>query len=1571
MKRLALVPLLLCLVPSIASAAEVCGDTVDNDSDLMADEGCSPAAVTGVDENPLDPALTGSVAPKSGNLTYALPPDVAPTVPYGPPLIFQRTYISEFDAGGSAPAYRKSLGPRWQHNFMSWLDVNTTPSPDQAIVHTTEGRDVLFQYDSTSGGYTYWVAQEGAHYDYLRQSTSSPYNWELRTLTGNVYLYDWSSPTGKLIAVMDSLATANRLTISYSSGLIDKVQDASGKKQLVFGYTSSLLTSVNYQTVSGGTPTTQVDIVYAYSSGNPTSVTIDGDVRQTMTYSSSYLEKIISGTSGKAEQLAVGYLSGSPGKVVRSTSPLGDLGFEYGSSRASCSGGSLVYFNRVGTTACDDDSDCGSDYLCGGETNFAGTNTGVCYRAARCLQLTSPDEDLVDTVAGLPASGGCTGACASNTEYDWGTTPDLVGAKQADNTWTSYQRNSDGLVTLSARGDTDSDPTNAGGQKTWTYYGNSSFPGRVTEVRRISELKISGSYACDVSTTTDCARTLYTWNSDGLLSSREEIGFTLDSSAAVVGYDYTTSYTYNATGQLTQVDGPLSGSNDVIDYTYWSSADVLKDAYRKEIKRKKDASNYLVTTLDSYEGSGQVGSQQDPDGTYTCFQHYDGGILKNERVAMAGQTSCASSNAADLTTTYYYDEWWRLTKKARPLGNCEIREYDSKGRLSKVKERDDCSAASAGETMEYTYAQGATAADQLGLIQLKDSAGTVSREYIYTYHDGMQLATDINPVSKSYWRSYTYASDGMLSQVDFENGLGKTVWTWDALDREDAVDRYKTGSTFDEWDSSYVGQLGQPNEVEDDDAKAIETTWDDLRRKVKVISPDSGTTIFVHDAAGRVTTKVEADGLAGEVSHSFTYDNLGRLLTEDYGSEVCGAGQPVEVEYVYDASPVTCPAGATCTLAAGRLAYVRSTLLCSASYADHTLDQEVFYAYDAAGRTSQEYIRDDSGRTAGQTYTWTKNSMADEVIAPSTEDRFTPRGSASNNSDTDKVTTLDSAADVIAKNMTYVPWGPPSYYLQLNENPATRRLSATLAWNNAYRPHYVVYQNSLTTEMSKITYTEDAKGRATLKDYSSGYTGLQDSYLTYDWLDRVICDSAVSGSCPTTSPNLRDNLNGSPAYTASNDRTQLLHYDSSYGTYTYSYTLKSGKDQIDYVTTSPSTGTTTFGWDDRGNRTSDDSNSYSHDARNYTYEGRRLVRQITGQKCVAGGCSVGTWLNTTITNAYDHKGRRVFKSYVVGSSESQWFFYYDLDDQLIEVKYTPAISSPLTYSIFDFFWLDHRPIAYYQVDYPAVTTSRRYLHTDAENRVLEAWTWPTSGAATRVWALNPDAFGWDQILLGVALFQPLRGAGSNDHYDAETRAQNDSGTVLRPQLHLTPHGYYDPLSATVLQVAPEVSSPMSYLTRSNAIVGASSAITPLRDLILAQDKNTTPGCGNHLYFCDVAVSTGHAQFEKANVECETDCSTLEYACIVSGTGNLSRGTGTRTARPNAQPAATFPKDCVPNDNETCGIVINDPECHENSPECGLGGDGQFNICPPVVNTSPDHAPLPAYDGLWPFNAPPW
>ena len=201
------------LTASPAHAAEVCGDGLDNDTDGLADEGCYPTGVTGICESPLSCARTGAISPVTGNLVYRTPPDLTPKVAYGPGIAFQRVYMAQYEPTYNFPSatdFKAPLGYQWQHNYMSWLEW-TDASPDTVVLHNTKGQDVHFEFSSTSAGYDYYTPQVGYHFDYLRQDTTTPYHWELRSLTGQVYEYDWDDTTdlGMLVAIQDSQATPN------------------------------------------------------------------------------------------------------------------------------------------------------------------------------------------------------------------------------------------------------------------------------------------------------------------------------------------------------------------------------------------------------------------------------------------------------------------------------------------------------------------------------------------------------------------------------------------------------------------------------------------------------------------------------------------------------------------------------------------------------------------------------------------------------------------------------------------------------------------------------------------------------------------------------------------------------------------------------------------------------------------------------------------------------------------------------------------------------------------------------------------------------------------------------------------------------------------------------------------------------------------------------------------------------------------------------------------------------------------------------------------------------------------
>ena len=1432
---------------SPASATEICGDGLDNDSDSMADEQCFPGGA--ITANPLSESLTGTIAPKLGSVVYTLPPDFDPHVAYGPPLRFQRVYLSHYQPGTGA-GYRNPFGNMWHHNYLSWLDKNTTPNPDTVIVHLPNGREVLFTYASTGGGYDTYTPQTGAHVKWLRQSTSTPFQWELRTLTGETYVYDWSSPTGKLIAIRDTLATPNAVTISYDgSGRVQYVTDAQGTKRFKLSYNgSSRLTKVEYQTIAGGTPTTRSFADFTYNNNQLSDYQPNSGVAQQYTYASSKLT-LIEDDAGN-DLISYSYVTGTaPTAVARLKSSHGELGFEYGSSRAACSGGTVVFFNRKGTTACDSDADCGAGLLCGGQTDPSSANTGVCYRAARCLQFTSPHEDLVTTVTPLgPPSESCEGACTDVAEYAWNTTGvvDLKGVKDPNSKWTSYSYNANGLPTKIVYADSDNDASNGGGLRTlYLAYGDSNFPGRVTESRRQSDIKKGGT--CTDSDASYCQQTLYSYSSDGLLASRQEKGYTLNSSGSVVAYDHTTSYSYDSVGRLTQVNGPLSGSNDVTDFTYWSSTgDVLKEGQKKEIKRKRDSSTYLVTTLDDYDYWGNAKSVQVPDGTFTCMTfHADRNYHTQIREAMNGQTSCASSHASDLVTTYTRDKALRVTKVEHPAGGCTHREYDTLGRLTKIKTRDDCSAASTGDTQEHTY-------DDDGLLiktEWKDASGTVKRRQEQTYFDSRRLATIINPVDTSKSTSITYNSRGFVDTIEAESSLSKTTYGYDDDDRVSSVTRNRATGEDDVWTLVH-DWLAVLASVTDEDSKQIEDIHDDVGRKVKLVTPDSGTTLRLYNADGTLSTMIEP-GAFSQLTHSYTSDNLRRPLTIDYSGTCAQATTPhAETAYVYDSLPSSgdgsCPSGMTCSRITGRLAYIKTTLLCSTAYgADAALDQETWYGYDDAGRLIREYIKDDTGRVADHAYEWTKNGALSKVTTPSSAVIGWTYGSAGSNTDQSKITEVwrTSTSTLIGKEIAWYPFGPLASYRHSNQISGAD-LRTVFSRNLAYRATEVKVETVTASLVFKTTITEDAKGRVTARDFTGGHANLLDSYFVYDKLDRVQCESAATlSSCPTSPDANTKNLhNGSPPFTASNDWKQFERPIPSYTSptdWSHTVNLVSGKDQLSSIV-QDRVGTTAYAFDARGNRTSDDNtSSMTHDARTYTYDGRRNAVTVSGQ------FYTGTaWHAYTMTSAFDARNRRVFKSFRDTTAnpnvESQWFFYYDSEDRLTEIRWSPDTSDTSTYSVIQVFWLGRRSFSMWQTDYPAAGTKRVYLHTDETVRPVETYDWPASGDGVRGWAINPDAYGNDKCLAACSTFQQFAFLGQ--YRDNETVTwQDDGATPHRSALINNWHRVYDPLVGSYLQVDRKVDTTWDvYSYAKNNPVSSSD---------LMGDDSTSWDSEGNLYLC--------------------------------------------------------------------------------------------------------------------------
>lgn len=1303
----------------------------------------------------------------------------------------------------SAPVWKKPMGERWQHTYSTWLSKSGSAPSSTIVLHTNRGQDIRAPYASTAGGFDTYLPQTGFHAQYLRQRTTSPNEFQLRLLTGETLIYD---STGRLSEIWDTLATPNKVLVAYDgNGQVSTVTDASTQRRLLFAYTGSVLTTVAFQVKVSGTFTTYHTTSYGYSSGSLTTVTIGGQLAQTNVYTNGYLTQI---QDGAANSIIAFAYNATPGKIARIDTRSGVLGYDYNSARASCSAKTVLYFNLGNTSSCDVDSDCGSGFLCGGKTSTG--STGKCFRGARCLTVSSPSEDVITTVTALgPPSESCEGACLEASQYVWNTGTgilDLGAIQDPSGNYTVSAFNSNGLPTTISSGDPDTNPSNGNGARVqWISY-DSTFPGKVAETRRQSDL-IAGTGCQPTSGEASCARNIFTYNSDGKLWKLEQTGATVNSSNSIAAFNYVTTNTYDSKGRLTQIDGPLFGSNDVTQLTYYTASGGFADDFVDEYKRKKDATNFVTQRAISYDFWGNPVALQDADTTWTCLVFNSArGYLEKRTEKMTNHTDC-SADAANLVTSWARDSALRLTQITRPDGSCMFYEYDTKGRVLRTKRRDDCNAGSSGDKQEFVY----DAEGLLTEIQTYDAASTLTAKQPFTYFDSRRLAKVVNPVDTSKWTGISYDSRGLVSQIDAAGNLGKTVFNRTGLPGADgrvtSVDKYKTSSTFDSWNLLFAW-LGDQRAVTDGDSKQTESLRDDLGRIVQVVSPDmAAPRDQLYDEASRMTTIIDAYANAAQETHGFTFDNMGRPLDADFaiGSDfgTClGSTNPPEIQRVYDAPPVTCPISGGCNRTEGRLAYEKVRLMCSTALGgDNSLDQETFYSYDDAGRVIREYIRDDASRVATHAFVWTKNGALQQVTLPSGAVLGWTHGSTGSNSDTDLVTEQwrTNASTLVTKSVGWNPYGPLKTYKHETTYGGVGT-QTRITRNLAYRVTGIYHETTTgSATLHSVATTEDVKGRITARDYTPNGGGVQDSFFLYDDQDRLLCETTSSvSSCPSSGSNIKTSHTASPPFTNAGDwkqfarpsagTTGLTHVINASG-----YGTSHRVTRIDQNDGTPVLGPTDFEYLATGERWKEyNTTSMSNADRIHTYDQRHNKRETAGW--VRSG---GTWYLYSAVSAFDARNRRVYKSFTANGTTSAWFFYYDPLDRLTEVKF---VTPEGTNQTFQLFWLGDRLTAYWQTD-SGGTTTKRYVATDETNRPIDMWNWPTSGDTARVWAVNPSAWGFDTNLVGPSVFQPILFAGQ--FQDSETAVyQNDGTTRHRPGLAHNGFRTYDPFTGSYLQVDP-------------------------------------------------------------------------------------------------------------------------------------------------------------------------
>ncbi|MEW6670775.1 MAG: RHS repeat-associated core domain-containing protein [Thermodesulfobacteriota bacterium] len=446
--------------------------------------------------------------------------------------------------------------------------------------------------------------------------------------------------------------------------------------------------------------------------------------------------------------------------------------------------------------------------------------------------------------------------------------------------------------------------------------------------------------------------TIWDYDSDGNETPNEsptrlvyrliERGFTRDGAGVVVPYESITAYTYNSKGQVLSIDGPLSGSHDLVAFTYDASSGDLLAVTRPLVG---------TVTYAEYDGAGQAGRIVDENGRATMFTYDGKGRIKTVTSESDGSTTTYTYNTAGelqqiiaangVAASFEYDETHgRLTRLLDPLGNYMSYSYDSQGNRIEQSIYNRSGLRKFWQRFDYQSPQ------HPGKLWKEINPDNTYTEYGYTASGNIEAVTD--PAGKT--TVYTYGIRSRLNSVNQPGGV-QTLYGYDKNDNLIRVTDAEGHATF--------------------------YTYDDQGRLLSTDSPDTGVATYAYDMAGNLVSKTDAKGITVE----YSYDILNRLTGIFYPDPSQNVG------YTYDEGPngmgrltgMTDPSGTAVYTydAKGNLSAEIRTVAGVAYTTSYTYDaagtitgviypegRSVTYELDAAGRVARVVtVKDGDVRT--------------------------------------------------------------------------------------------------------------------------------------------------------------------------------------------------------------------------------------------------------------------------------------------------------------------------------------------------------------------------------------------------------------------------------------------------------------------------------------------------------------------------------------------------------------------------------------------------------------------------------
>ena len=362
----------------------------------------------------------------------------------------------------------------------------------------------------------------------------------------------------------------------------------------------------------------------------------------------------------------------------------------------------------------------------------------------------------------------------------------------------------------------------------------------------------------------------------------------------------TTTYTYDSADNRTSIKDPL---NNLTQFTYNAARQVLTvtDARNKVTTNTYDAAGtHLLTTTDplnktttytyslftgqrttmkdalnhlteyGYDSAGRLTSEKDPLNNTTTYG-YDG---NGNRTSQTVTRTNALGQSETITTTYIYDKLNRLTKTTFADNSFTQVEYNAiglqKATIDQLGRRSEFTYDDMGRLTRTDYPDGthdeATYDAEGRRLTSKDRAGRVTTfEY-----DELGRLTKTTYADSSFTET-TFDAIGRITSTTDERG-NTTTFDYDAncgcSGRKSKITNALNKTTLFAYDAN-----GNQISMTDSLGRITTYEYDANNRRTKTIYHDNSFDTVIYDALGRMESKTDQAGKTTQ----FFYDALGRL----------------------------------------------------------------------------------------------------------------------------------------------------------------------------------------------------------------------------------------------------------------------------------------------------------------------------------------------------------------------------------------------------------------------------------------------------------------------------------------------------------------------------------------------------------------------------------------------------------------------------------------------------------------------------------------------------------------------